>query len=159
MKYGGEEEYEKMLSIYNDEKVMHSQKLQAFSALGSSLDKKLKIRTLEFSLSDQVRSQDLIYGPSSTTGNLDGIQVTWEFLTSHWNEFCSKLDGAGYLLARCIEYSAGFISEEKANEVEEFFKANPTPQAERTIQQTLESIRSKAEWYNRDRDDVAKFFE
>lgn len=159
VKHGGEKEYEKMLSIYKDDSVMHSEKLQALSALGASEDKNLKIRTLEFVLSDDVRSQDIIYGPASTTGTLDGIEITWNFLTSNWEKICKKLEASGYLIARCVEYSsAGFISEEKANEVENFFKQNPTPQADRAIKQALESIRGKASWYNRDKDDVAGFF-
>mgnify|MGYP005994446131 CR=1 FL=1 len=159
VKHGDIQQYEKMLEVYKDAD-MHAEKLQAFTALGATTNEELKKRTLSFALSDQVRSQDLVYGPSSTTGTLDGTRITWEFLKEHWSEFCEKLAASGYLLARCIQYSAsGFLSEDKAAEVEEFFAANPTPQADRAIQQTLESIRSKASWFTRDGETVQSFFE
>jgi len=46
---------------------MHSEKLHALIALGSSNNIDYKIKTLDFSLSDSVRSQDLVYGPLSTS--------------------------------------------------------------------------------------------
>ena len=53
----------------------------------------------------------------------------------------------------------GFTSEEKAAEIEQFFKDNEAPFADRTIKQSLETIRLNAKWLQRDREDVAKFLE
>ena len=45
---------------------------------------------------------------------------------------------------------SGFVTEEKAVEVEQFFKANPTPAAERIVKQKCEAIRLNAKWLERD---------
>ena len=45
---------------------------------------------------------------------------------------------------------AGFVTEEKAQDVEQFFKDNPTPRAERVINQKLEGIRLNIRWLERD---------
>lgn len=52
-----------------------------------------------------------------------------------------------------------FSSIEKAEEVENFFKQNPCVGAERTIQQTCESIRLNAAWLERDLDKLHHYLE
>ena len=158
VKHGDAEDYEKILSIYRNAP-MQAQKLQALSALGATTDESLIQRTLEFSLSEEVRTQDLIYGVSSVSSDVRGSEHAWRFLTSHWAEYNEKLAGSGYLLAACIKSAAGcFSSEARALEIEAFFQSHPTPQAERAVQQTLESIRSRSAWFSRDCDKVAHFF-
>lgn len=44
----------------------------------------------------------------------------------------------------------GFIGEEKAQDIEEFFKQNPVASAERTVKQSLEAIRMNTKWLERD---------
>ena len=46
--------------------------------------------------------------------------------------------------------TSGFVTEEKAVEVEEFFKKNPAPAAERIVRQNCEAIRLNAKWLERD---------
>ena len=159
VQHGPEENFEKMKEIFRSAP-MHAEKLQALSAMGASKDPSLKLKTLEFVvLGDEVRSQDIVYGPSSVNNSLEGTEIAWNFLKENWETYKTKLAGSGYLLARCIQYSSsGFLSEERAVEVENYFKEHPTPQAERAIQQTLESIRSKSAWLNRDKDDVNQYF-
>jgi len=47
--------------------------------------------------------------------------------------------------------------EEKAAEVEAFFKEHPYPPGDRTIKQSLESIRASLKWLSRDREGVEKW--
>ena len=42
------------------------------------------------------------------------------------------------------------MSEEKATEIEQFFKENPWPLADRVIKQNCEAIRLNASWLTRD---------
>lgn len=157
VKYGGEEEYEKVLAVYRTAD-LHSEKLQALRALGASKDVALLQRTLDFGLSEEVRSQDLIYVYASVAANLSGRAMAWKFLQDHWDDFTSKLDGTGFILARIVgSLTSVFSSTARADEVEKFFAEHPAPMAERTIQQSLESIRSKASWVARDAKDVEEF--
>lgn len=57
----------------------------------------------------------------------------------------------------CKRTSENFYTIEKADEVESFFDANPIP-AERTIKQSIESIRLNAAWLLRDGDLIEKYF-
>ena len=58
----------------------------------------------------------------------------------------------GRLLAQLVKsLTDDFCSEERAVEVEQFFREHPHPGAERSIQQSLETIRLNAAWLQRDR--------
>lgn len=64
----------------------------------------------------------------------------------------------GFLLARLIKYLIeNFASEERATEVEEFFKNKQFPGTERTVSQAVETIRLNAAWLKRDRDSLAAY--
>ena len=59
------------------------------------------------------------------------------------------------MLTRLVEALGVFTTTQKAEEVELFFKENPTPQASRTIDQVLEKIKSNALWLEEDRKEIA----
>lgn len=46
--------------------------------------------------------------------------------------------------------TTGFVTEEKAREMEQFFKEHPCPIAERSIKQNCEAARLRAKWLQRD---------
>ena len=55
------------------------------------------------------------------------------------------------MLVRLIKYLIeNFASEEKALEVEEFFRTRDFPGTERTVSQSVETIRLNAAWLERD---------
>jgi len=153
---GGVEEYEAVLKIYKNSE-LHEEKIRALRALGFTRQPDLLDRTLKFGLSGDVRSQDIFYVTASTASRPAGRQSTWDFLRANWTTFEEKF-GEGSMLGRIVGQTVSdFTSEEKALEVEEFFKQHPCPSADRTIKQSLESIRSAVKWLTRDRDGVAKW--
>jgi puromycin-sensitive aminopeptidase len=52
---------------------------------------------------------------------------------------------------------ATFTSDEKAQEIDEFFKKHPTPAANRAIQQSIETIKTNTAWLKRDGKDIEEF--
>ena len=46
-----------------------------------------------------------------------------------------------------VSCAGGFCSDEKADEIEAFFNANPQPKSARKIQQTIENMRSNAKFF------------
>ena len=61
----------------------------------------------------------------------------------------------GRIVASCTE---GFHDEKYAEELDQFFKENPTPIVTRAVNQTVEKIRIQALWFNREKDSVGKYF-
>ncbi len=50
-----------------------------------------------------------------------------------------------------------FATQEDYDDVEAFFKANPVPAAQRSLQQGLESIQVNKAWLQRDKEALSKF--
>jgi len=55
------------------------------------------------------------------------------------------------MVSRLVKYvTENFVTEEKALEIEAFFKEHPFYSTERTVQQATESIRLNEAWLKRD---------
>lgn len=79
-----------------------------------------------------------------------GRELAWDFLRNHWQEFHERYEG-GFLLTRLVKYTTeNFASEERALEVEKFFKEHKSLGTERTVQQATETIRLNCAWLRRD---------
>ncbi len=142
--------YEAVLDLFRKAD-LHEERLRCLRALGYSQDKDLLQRTLELSLSSEVRAQDTPLLVGSVAANGLGRDLAWEFLKGQWAEFDRRYGKGGFLLGRVISSTTvNFHSEEKAKEVEEFFHAHPVPAAERTIRQSVERIHSNHLWLKRD---------
>ena len=74
-----------------------------------------------------------------------GGYIWWILILSHFSRYTS-----GGLLTRLCQYTTeNFSTDEKAHEVENFFKENHNP-AERTIRQCVENITLNAKWHAKD---------
>jgi len=86
-----------------------------------------------------------------------GREQAWKFFQDNKAIFQERYDG-GFLISRLVKYvTENFASEERALEVETFFADNNFPGTERTVQQSIETIRLNSEWLARDLVDVKTF--
>lgn len=156
LKHGGTSEYEAMMKLLQSSD-LQEEKVRILRSLGITSDPALIQRTLEFSLSSDVRSQDTVGVIGGVTGSVEGRRLAWKFLQDNWEELHRRYRG-GFLLSRLVSSTTGnFASEAMAVEVEEFFKLHPAPAAERTIQQSLENIRLNQRQLERNVDEVKRF--
>ena len=131
----------------------HSIKVQALSALAATKDLELANRLLDYSLSGEVRNQDIFYAiPTETTQT---TEISWKYFQERREEYATKL--SNYLFGAMVGSVTGFSTFEKAAEVEKYFKENPVAQ-ERSVSKALEGIRNRARWLTRDNEDVKQFF-
>eukprot|EP01125_Pyxidicula_operculata_P001519 TRINITY_DN11382_c0_g1_i1.p1 TRINITY_DN11382_c0_g1~~TRINITY_DN11382_c0_g1_i1.p1 ORF type:complete len:861 (-),score=234.44 TRINITY_DN11382_c0_g1_i1:165-2747(-) len=159
MRNGGETEYNQMLEIYKTA-TQPEERIRALRSLGLATTPELINRALEFALSDDTRIQDIIYPFYSCSSTHAGREATWSFVKNNWDRIDKKLTGSNMLFSRIISYTTqDFSSEEKAKDVEEFFKTHHAASTERTIQQSLESIRTNAQYLNRNISDVQSWLE
>lgn len=64
------------------------------------------------------------------------------------------------MLSRLIKYlTENFATEEKAQEVEQFFKEHSFPGTDRTVGQSLETIRLSVDWLRRDLDSITAYLD
>ena len=113
-----------------------------FNALPAFRDPGLVKRTLEFSLSSSVRTQDtatLIAGLLTRASR----DAAWEFTRTQWATISQKL-GTFQGIPNIVNALGNFCSMDRAAEIRAFFSANPVPAAERTLQQAVERIENCA---------------
>jgi len=63
-----------------------------------------------------------------------------------------------FLINRLVQTVEDFVSEDKENEVKEFFEKNPVPAATRKIQQSLENISLNRKQLEKALPDLEQFF-
>lgn len=154
------ENFETMLGLYR-ECDLHEEKDRILSSLGAVRggggdEKKLLARVLQFSMSDKVRAQDSVFGITSVaTSSYQGRLLAWEFLKEKWNILLDRYK-SGFLLTHLVKcITENFATREKAQEIEQFFSNQSI--VERTVQQSVETIRLNAAWLNRDKDKIQEF--
>ncbi|HEY4499652.1 MAG TPA: M1 family metallopeptidase [Candidatus Paceibacterota bacterium] len=153
---GGTKEYQQILDLYRQVSMSEEQNRLA-AALGLFPEEKLLQKTLEFSLSSEVRLQDSVSVISHVMWNPHGEELAWGFIQTHWQEFLKRYGQGGHFLTRLAQLTNIFRTEARAKEIQQFFRTHKAPGAERTIQQVLERVRSNAAWLARDQKDLQRF--
>ena len=114
-----------------------------FNALAAFRDPPLVARTLQFAMSDAVRSQDtgtIIAGLISRGGSRD---AAWEFTRREWRALTQKL-GTFQGIPTIVSALGSYCSTQKATEIRQFFEQNPVKSSERSLLQALERIEACA---------------
>lgn len=73
-------------------------------------------------MSNEVRSQDTVFVISSVASSKLGRELAWNYFKDNWDLFNERFKGA-FLLVRLVKsLTENFASEEKAIEIDNFFK-------------------------------------
>ena len=98
-------------------------------------------------------AKDLIMCPASTAQcDLAGANITFDWLTENYDKIYSSIGESSMMLFQNVVRISGmgFVTEQRANDVEEFWKSKPLyRQIEKSCSQTVESIRSQAGFVTR----------
>ncbi|TBR22344.1 MAG: M1 family peptidase, partial [Candidatus Nitrosotenuis sp.] len=137
---GDSKTYQKMLELYHKVKTQE-EKMRFLGALCSFKDEALLLRTLDFSQTKDVRSQNMHVPIIRIAGNHYGKKIFWPWLKKNWKSLHKKVGVGSPLLNRIVASISAVADSSMENEIKRFFKANPTPGTERTLDQTLERIR------------------
>ena len=148
LKNGGIREYEQVLA-YFDTATDSAERKHVLHSLGATPDSKLKRRTLDWTISGKIKLQDFFY-PMGSVGrsSKEGREISWQFFQGNFHRIKSMIDKASpSLMDACIVSCCGaFCSEERADEIDAFFKAHPLPKNSRKIAQTTETMRANAKF-------------
>jgi len=134
---GDEDLYDKVLDRVKNAKSPEEEYIYR-QALGAFADAKLLQRTLDLTLSSEVRSQDSPLMLSQMVQRATTSKQTWDFVRAHWAEI-DKLGGA-FAGGLIVGATGTFCDARLGEEVKDFFATHPTPSAERTLKQSLELI-------------------
>jgi len=112
-----------------------------FYALGEFPEKNLIQQTLASTLTPEVRSQDL-YILVNMMGNPAAVDPTWDFMTKNYDALSTKTGGGLGGFGIFLYAAEAFCSQEKAQQVQQFFQDHPIQGTERNQKEALESINS-----------------
>jgi tricorn protease interacting factor F2/3 len=137
---GNSKTFDELKKLYTNAKTME-QKLRFLGAMCGFQNKKLLVKTLNFSQTPDVRSQNMQLPIMKVAGNPHGDKVLWQWLNKNWKKINKKVGHGNPLFNRIVASIVGVADDSMEKEIKLFFKNNPTPGTERTQTQTLERIR------------------
>jgi aminopeptidase N len=115
------------------------EKYRYLHALASFTDPALVRRTLEYILGPETRSQDAKLFLADLLTNASTNALAWQVLKERWAEVQKK---TGEFVGNAVIVSAlgAFCDARMRDDVKTFFDTHKVPDAERTLQQSLERI-------------------
>jgi len=135
---GNAVDYENFYNKFKAAKTPQEETRYLFS-LASFRQPALIERTLQMTVSGEVRTQNSPYLMRGILLNKDARQRAWLFLKTHWDEMIHQYpDNA---IPRMCEGIAGLVSPALEAEAKEFFAAHPVKQGAKQIEQHLERLR------------------
>nr|XP_036220181.1 puromycin-sensitive aminopeptidase-like isoform X2 [Bactrocera oleae] len=153
---GDEKIFNEMLQLYRSTD-LHEEQDRISRALGCIGNVNILRKVIDFAMSGEVRAQDSVFVIVAVAVNPKGRDMAWEFFKDNNQKLLQQYQGS-FLLTRLIKYLIeNFASEERATEVETYFKKNQFPGTERTVSQAVETIRLNANWLKRDLDSLTTY--
>ena len=137
---GNQQTYNELVKLYKNGKTME-EKLRFLGALCGFRDQKLLKKSLDFSQTSNVRSQNIQLPIMKVAANPYGKKILWPWLKTNWKKINNKVGHGNPLFNRIIASISSVADDSMEREIKLFFKKNPTPGTERTQSQTLERIR------------------
>jgi aminopeptidase N len=119
-----------------------------FNTLPYFRDPALIRRTLELSISDDVRTQDTATLIAGLLVRPWGREAAWSFVKTRWDTLTSRL-GTFQGIPIIVGAVGSFCSLEAAADVRQFFAEHPVKTSERTLRQSIEKIEGCAAFHKR----------
>lgn len=151
--------FSKIMNLYKTTD-LSEEKRRCMLAVGAIKDESMLKKVLEWSISDEVRSQDAYLPIASVTSNVRGRELAWIWFTENFELIKTKFATAGIsMLGYIVEYvCGGFYTSSKADEIAAFFEKNPLKSAQRKIDQSLEVIKIREARLQRDLECIRVYF-
>ncbi len=137
---GNSKTHEELTRLYKNAKTME-EKLRFLGAMCSFKDEKLLLKSLNFSQTSEVRSQNMQLPIMKVAANPYGKKILWPWLKTNWTKLNKKVGRGNPLFNRIVASISSIADDSMEKEIRQFFTKNPTPGTERTQEQTLERIR------------------
>ncbi|KAF2725507.1 hypothetical protein K431DRAFT_280881 [Polychaeton citri CBS 116435] len=154
LQYGGEAEYNAVLKEYETAKQSDERNV-ALRSLGRAQDPKLIKRTLDYTLSKDVKSQDIYLPLAGLRAHADGVEALWAWLKAEWDTVTKRLPPSMTMLGSVVSMStSSFTRPDQIADVEDFFGKKSTKGFDRDLAQSLDAMRAKRGWLDRDGKDV-----
>lgn len=155
-KYGGQEEYERLMEIYeeaDDDDIADD----ALVSLGRFPKPDILQNFLQFVL-DLLNEQDVLFALSALKNHSTGITTLWRFLRNDWESIAEKLGYGSETHIKVVNACLlRLATRDQKDEIESFF-ADKGEVFEKTVRLALERIDLKVQWVERDGSKLREWF-
>ena len=131
-------DYEKFYAIFKTAQTPQEETRYLF-ALGSFRVPELIDRTLQMTISGEVRTQNAPYVMRGILLNKDAREKAWSFMKAHWEEMLRRYPDNS--IPRMCEGIIGLVTPELEADVRDFFAKHPVKQGGKQMEQHLERLR------------------
>lgn len=153
---GDEKIYKNLLDLYSKTQ-SPDEKRMLLIALGQFKDAKLLSKVLDFSLSKNVRTQDLVIIIPSVASNPYSRDVLLPWVKKNWKKLEAYQKG-GKLFIRLLEAVIGScISRDKEDELKKFFALHPV-KYRMTLDRSFERVERNISWLERNKEILERYF-
>ncbi|GAA5847170.1 hypothetical protein JCM3766R1_001823 [Sporobolomyces carnicolor] len=150
-------EYGLSLALYSSPSAPPQHKLAAIAGLCRSRDVGLLQQTLVMLTTGQVAQEDVSRFLCYLANNPRSRRIVWRFFQSAWPALEQQFKGS-MLLGKIAAASFESLSTETdARVVEAFFQDKDTREFWQPLEQAIESVRHRARWLERERNNVAEW--
>ena len=106
-------------------------------------------------LSGKVRDQDIYLAVASLRGSKDGIASLWKWLQEEWVAIYTKFPATSSMIGSIVRScTSGMTTHEQLDSVNAFFADKNKGGYDRALAQSVDNIKAKIEWVNRDDGDL-----
>jgi len=159
LKYGGAKEYDVILNAYRTGKTA-DERNTALRSLGRAKDPELIKRTLALPFGGEVKEQDIYMPVGALRTHPDGIEALYNWMTENWDELARRLPAGLSMLGSMVSIcTSSFSSQADIDRINKFFEGKSTKGFDQSLAQSLDSIKAKSAWLDRDREDVKQWVE
>jgi hypothetical protein len=130
-------DYDKFYSRFKNAQTPQEETRYLF-ALGAFRQPDLIDRTLQMTISGEVRTQNAPYRMRGILLNKNAREKAWSFMKQHWNEMLNKYPDNS--IPRMCEGIIGLVTPELEADVREFFSRHPVKQGAKQLEQHLERL-------------------
>ena len=130
----------------------------ALRCLGRASQPELIKRTLDLLFSGEVKNQDIYIPAAGLRAHAGGINAMFDWMTRNWDELQKRHPPALSMLGTLVTiFTSSFTKPEQLEQVEAFFADKNTKGYNQSLAQSLDAIRAKIAWLERDGEDVASW--
>ena len=152
---GGPDEYDAYLKARRTARTPQ-ERLRYLYALGDFRDPVLFERTLELSLTDEVRPQETPWVLTRAMSNRDQGANAWRFVTERWGDIAARVAPSNVVYV--VDSLPYLAMPEFVEEASAFFEEHPIPQSGLQLRQLLERQRVNADLRRRAVPDLQSYF-
>ncbi|MGB9002200.1 MAG: M1 family metallopeptidase [Nitrosotalea sp.] len=142
---GNPSTYQQMVGLYRKAPTQE-EKIRFLGSLSNFKEERLLAKTLAFTLSKDVRTQNLFMPVARMVANPYGKELVWPWIKKNWKSLVKKFGVGNPLLNRIIGSVSVMADMEREKEVRSFFAKHHVPGTEMKLAQSLERIRIHAKF-------------